>query len=40
MAGVALPDEASLGLHRALGSEPAGAHRRVGVEDGAWHDVP
>lgn len=39
LAGVALPNEASLGLHRALGFEPAGTYRRVGFKDGAWHDV-
>ncbi len=39
LAGVALPNEASLGLHRALGFEPVGTYRRVGWKDGAWHDV-
>ncbi|WP_369258651.1 GNAT family N-acetyltransferase [Geodermatophilus amargosae] len=39
LAGVALLNEASLGLHRALGFEPAGTFRRVGSEDGARHDV-
>jgi L-amino acid N-acyltransferase YncA len=39
LAGVALPNDASLGLHRALGFEPAGTYRRVGFKDGAWHDV-
>jgi L-amino acid N-acyltransferase YncA len=39
LAGVTLPNEASLGLHRALGFEPVGTYRRVGWKDGAWHDV-
>jgi phosphinothricin acetyltransferase len=39
LAGVALPNEASLGLHRALGFEPVGTYRRVGFKNGAWHDV-
>jgi phosphinothricin acetyltransferase len=38
-AGIALPNEASVGLHRALGFEPAGTYRRVGWKNGAWHDV-
>lgn len=39
LAGIALPNEASLGLHRALGFEPVGTYRRVGWKFGAWHDV-
>jgi L-amino acid N-acyltransferase YncA len=39
LAGVALPNEASEGLHRALGFEPAGTYRRVGWKLGRWHDV-
>ncbi|WP_103352732.1 GNAT family N-acetyltransferase [Amycolatopsis sp. CA-128772] len=38
-AGMTLPNEASAGLHRALGFEPAGVYRRVGWKHGAWHDV-
>lgn len=38
-AGMTLPNEASAGLHRALGFEPSGVYRRVGWKDGAWHDV-
>ncbi|WP_370963358.1 N-acetyltransferase family protein [Amycolatopsis sp. cg9] len=38
-AGMTLPNEASAGLHRALGFEPAGTYRRVGWKHGAWHDV-
>ena len=39
MAGTTLPNEASVGLHRALGFEPVGTFRRVGWKLGAWHDV-
>ena len=39
MAGMALPNPASEGLHRALGFEPVGVLRRVGWKNGAWHDV-
>jgi L-amino acid N-acyltransferase YncA len=39
LAGIALPNEASTGLHRALGFEPAGLYRRVGWKHGRWHDV-
>ena len=38
-AGVTLPNEASLGLHRALGFEPVGIYRHVGYKHGSWHDV-
>ncbi|WP_432572563.1 GNAT family N-acetyltransferase [Kineococcus sp. SYSU DK005] len=38
-AGVAEPNEASAGLHRATGFEPVGTYRRVGFKHGAWHDV-
>jgi L-amino acid N-acyltransferase YncA len=37
--GVALPNEASEGLHRALGFHPVGTYRRVGWKHGRWHDV-
>ena len=39
LAGMTLPNDASEGLHRALGFEPAGVFRRVGHKHGAWHDV-
>jgi L-amino acid N-acyltransferase YncA len=39
LAGMTLPNEASVGLHRALGFEPVGVYRRVGWKHGAWHDV-
>lgn len=39
LACITLPNEASIGLHRAVGFEPAGVFRRVGWKHGAWHDV-
>ena len=39
MGGMTLPNEASEGLHRAMGFEPVGVHRRIGYKHGAWHDV-
>lgn len=39
VAGIALPNEASLGLHKAMGFEPVGTYRRIGWKHGAWHDV-
>lgn len=38
-AGVTLPNEASVGLHEALGFEPTGVNREIGFKEGAWHDV-
>lgn len=39
LAGVALPNDASLGLHRALGFEVVGTYRNIGFKLGRWHDV-
>jgi L-amino acid N-acyltransferase YncA len=39
LAGIALPNDASTGLHVALGFEPVGTYRRVGWKLGRWHDV-
>jgi phosphinothricin acetyltransferase len=39
VAGMTLPNDASVGLHRAMGFEPAGTYRRIGYKHGAWHDV-
>jgi L-amino acid N-acyltransferase YncA len=39
VAGMTLPNEASLGLHRAMGFEEAGINRRIGWKNDAWHDV-
>ena len=34
-----LPNDASVGLHRAMGFEPVGTYRRIGWKHDAWHDV-
>jgi phosphinothricin acetyltransferase len=39
VAGMTLPNEASVGLHRAMGFEPVGTYRRIGYKHGSWHDV-
>lgn len=39
VAGMALPNDASVALHRSLGFEPVGTFRRVGWKHGGWHDV-
>lgn len=39
VAGMTLPNEASAGLHRAMGFEPVGTYRRIGWKLGGWHDV-
>ena len=38
-AGVTLPNDASVGLHEALGFEHIGTYRRIGWKAGEWHDV-
>ena len=38
-AGIALPNEASVALHTAVGFTPVGVYRGVGYKRGAWHDV-
>ena len=38
-AGVTLPNDASVALHRAAGFTPVGVYRGVGYKLGAWHDV-
>jgi phosphinothricin acetyltransferase len=38
-AGVTLPNDASVGLHEALGFEPVGIYRGVAWKHGAWWDV-
>lgn len=38
-AGVALPNEGSVGLHLAVGFRPIGTFPRVGYKLGRWHDV-
>ena len=39
VAGMTLPNDASTGLHRAMGFEPVGTYRRIGWKHDAWHDV-
>ncbi len=39
VAGMTLPNDASVGLHRAMGFEPVGTYRRIGWKHGSWHDV-
>jgi L-amino acid N-acyltransferase YncA len=39
LAGMTLPNDASEGLHRALGFETVGTWSRIGWKFGAWHDV-
>jgi phosphinothricin acetyltransferase len=39
VAGMTLPNDASVALHRAMGFEPVGTYRRIGFKLGAWHDV-
>ncbi|HEX2160710.1 MAG TPA: arsinothricin resistance N-acetyltransferase ArsN1 family B [Thermoleophilaceae bacterium] len=39
LAGITLPNAASVGLHEALGFEPVGVYRSVGYKAGAWRDV-
>jgi phosphinothricin acetyltransferase len=39
VAGITLPNAASVGLHEALGFEPVGTYRRIGWKFDSWHDV-
>jgi L-amino acid N-acyltransferase YncA len=38
-AAIALPNDASIALHRRVGFEPVGVFRRVGRKFDRWHDV-
>jgi len=38
-AGITLPNDASVGLHRALGFQHVGTYRSIGWKAGAWLDV-
>lgn len=38
-AGIALPNDASVGLHEAMGFRRVGIYREVGRKFDAWHDV-
>jgi phosphinothricin acetyltransferase len=39
VAGITLPNDASVGIHEALGFEPVGVYRNVGFKNGEWWDV-
>ena len=39
MAGITLPNQASVGLHEGMGFKPIGVYREVGFKFGRWHDV-
>ena len=39
VAGMTLPNEASVALHQAMGFEPVGTFREVGRKHGQWYDV-
>lgn len=39
LAGVTLPNPASIALHRSLGFQPIGVFEAVGRKFGGWHDV-
>jgi len=39
IAGMTLPNDASIGLHAAMGFEPIGTYRRIGWKHDRWHDV-
>jgi len=38
-AGITLPNEASVGMHRSVGFEHIGVFKRIGWKFGRWHDV-
>ena len=38
-AGIVIPNDASVGFHKALGFESIGVFHRAGWKFGAWHDV-
>jgi phosphinothricin acetyltransferase len=38
-AGIALPNEASVGMHASVGFVPIGTYLNVGYKAGDWHDV-
>jgi L-amino acid N-acyltransferase YncA len=38
-AGITLPNDASIALHRSVGFAPVGIYREVGFKFGAWRDV-
>jgi phosphinothricin acetyltransferase len=38
-AGIALPNAASVKLHKSLGFEDVGVYQKIGFKFAAWHDV-
>lgn len=38
-AGITLPNDASVGLHEAMGFQPIGVYRDIGFKFGQWRDV-
>ena len=38
-AGIALPNDASIGFHKSMGFTPVGVFHRAGWKYGKWHDV-
>jgi phosphinothricin acetyltransferase len=38
-AGIALPNDASVGIHERMGFKPVGVYPRVGFKKSAWRDV-
>jgi phosphinothricin acetyltransferase len=38
-AGIALPNDASVGIHEAFGFTPVGVYRNVGFKHNEWRDV-
>jgi phosphinothricin acetyltransferase len=39
VAGITLPNPASVGLHEAVGMQKVGVYRNIGYKCGKWHDV-
>jgi phosphinothricin acetyltransferase len=39
VAGITLPNEASVAIHESLGFEPVGVYKNVGFKNGEWWDV-
>lgn len=39
VAGITLPNEASVGIHEAMGFEPVGIYSNIGFKNGRWWDV-
>jgi phosphinothricin acetyltransferase len=39
LAGITIPNEASIALHESLGFEPVGVYRQIGFKADAWRDV-